>query len=203
MCRMLALLLAAGCAAVGCGGGSSPDSGSKPVPKVTTVRLTQRVPARVRAICRAAQRAVRVHVVCPPLIPAGGVRRDPGITYADTYKNAPDFYALTFNNGEIPGKLHWVVGAGTPARVERYVLSSRDWDVKGSVQRLDSARYAGREVTLYRFPRDPAGGLFGTHVVAMTRIGGLVLFASVHGYDHEDADIAMLIAMTGAGTGSR
>jgi hypothetical protein len=203
MRRTLAFLLAASSAAMGCGGGSSPGPGDKPVPKVTTVRLTHRVPARVRALCAATQRDVRVHVVCPPLVPVGGIDGDPGITYADTYRKVKDFYALTFNNGEIPGKIHWVVGAGTPARVQQYVLSSRDWDVKGPVKRLESARYAGRMVTLYHFPLDPAGGLFGTHVVAMTRVGRLVQFASVHGYDHEDADIAMLIAAAEAGSSSR
>lgn len=200
----LVFLLAVVCAAAGSGGGTSRDATgrepvSQPVPQVTTMRLTRRIPAHVRKMCAATRRAVRIRVVCPPLVPVGGVVTDPGLSYSDTYRNVTDFYAMTFNNGVIPGKIHWVVGAGTPARVRRYVLSSRYWDVKGPVLQLGKARYGGKDVTLYRFPEDPAGGLFGSHVVAMTRMGRLVLFASVHGYEHQDADIAMLVAMANRG----
>jgi hypothetical protein len=197
--RALALL-AVVCAAAGSGGGTSRAATgrelvNKAVREVTTVRLTRRIPAHVRTICAATRRAVRIRVLCPPLVPLGGVVTDPGLSYSNTYRNVTDFYAMTFNNGEIPGKIHWVVGAGTPARFRRHVLSSRTWDVKGPVRKLGNARYRGRDVTLYRFPLDPAGALLGTHIVAMTRMGRLVLFASVHGYGHRDADIAMVVAM--------
>ena len=169
---------------------------------VSTVRLTRRIPTHVRKICAVTQRHVRIHVVCPPLVPAGGVVTDPGLSYSNTYRRVTDFYAMTFNNGQIRNKLHWIVGAGTPARVERYVLSSRLWDVKGPVHRLGDVRRAGRNIALYSFPEEPAGALFGSHVVAMTRVGRLVLFASVHGYGQgtQQAGIAMLIAMADRST---
>ena len=193
---LVLVLLAVVCAAAVCGDGvaqGATDRGSG----VSAIRLTRRVPAHVRKICVATQRHVRIHVVCPPLVPAGGVVADPGLSYADTYRQVTDFYAMTFNNGEIQNKLHWIVGAGTVARVRRYVLSSRTWDVKGPVQRLPNVRQAGRDVALYSFPEEPAGGIYGSHVVAMTRVGRLLFFASVHGYEQEaqQADIAMLIAM--------
>jgi hypothetical protein len=164
---------------------------------VSAIRLTRRIPPHVRKICAVTQRHVRIHVVCPPLVPAGGVVTDPGLSYSNTYRRVTDFYSMTFNNGEIRDKLHWIVGAGTAARVDRYVLSSRYWNVKGPVQRLGNVHQAGRDIALYSFPEEPAGGLFGSHVVAVTRVGGLVLFASVHGYGQgaRQADIAMLIAM--------
>src|SRR5438552_9814181 len=48
--------------------------------------------------------------------------------------------------------------------------------------------------SIYTFPYTT---LFRSHVVAMTRVGRLVFFASVHGYGQEAqrADIAMLIAL--------
>jgi hypothetical protein len=190
------VLLAVVCAAAVCGDGAAQGAVDRDS-DVSTVRLTRRIPAHVRRICAVAQRHVRIHVVCPPLVPAGGVVTDPGLSYSNTYRRVTDFYAMTFNNGEIPNKLHWIVGAGTPARVQRYVLSSRYWDVKGPVQRLEDVRQAGRDIALYSFPEEPAGGLFGSHVVAMTRVGRLVLFASVHGYGQgaRQADVAILIAM--------
>jgi len=193
---LVLVLLAVVCVAAVCGndaaqGATDRSSG------VSAIRLTRRIPAQVRKICAATQRHVRIHVVCPPLVPAGGVVTDPGLSYSNTYRQETDFYAMTFNNGEIRGKLHWIVGAGTAARVQRHVLSSRYWDYKGPVQRLGNVRSAGRDVALYRLPENPAGGLFGSHVVAMTRVGRLVFFASVHGYGQEAqrADIAMLIAI--------
>lgn len=198
----LVVLLAIVCAATvgggrGARGATSLELVNKSIAHVDTIRLTRRIPAHVRKICAATRRNVRIRVVCPPLVPAGGVVTDPGLSYSDTYRNVTDFYALTFNNGEIPSKLHWVVGAGTPARVERYVLSSRYWDVKGPVQRLGNVQSAGKNVALYSFPEAPAGGIYGSHVVAMTRVGRLRFFASVHGYGQaaQRADIAMLIAM--------
>jgi hypothetical protein len=190
------VLLAVVCAAAVCGDGAAQGATGRDL-DVNAVRLTRRIPAHVRKICAVTQRHVRIHVVCPPLVPAGGVVTDPGLSYSNTYRGVTDFYAMTFNNGQIPNKLHWIAGAGTPARVQRYVLSSRYWDVKGPVRRLGNVRRAGRDIALYSFPEEPAGAMFGSHVVAMTRVGRLVFFASVHGYGQgaQQAGIAMLIAM--------
>ena len=44
-----------------------------------SVPLTTRVAPRVRSTCDQARRESRMPVVCPPLIPTGGVVADPGL----------------------------------------------------------------------------------------------------------------------------
>jgi hypothetical protein len=83
----------------------------------------------------------RIDVVCPPLVPAGGVVRDP----------------------ELFG----------PQIVTR--------------------RYLGHLITLYRFP-DNDGRLEG-HDAAFATEDGSSHFVSIHGHTHDDADIAMLLAI--------
>jgi hypothetical protein len=165
---------------------------------VHSVRLTTQLDPRVLSTCEHARRASRIQVVCPPLIPAGGVIADPGLygfegpPVSDT---AGDFYLLTFNNGENPGLIHWIVGAGQHDTVHSYLFDSRNWDAPGRVRRLGERRYGPWLITFYRFPPHPSGGPLGGHDLALAKVGGTTYFATVHGHSHHDADAAMLIAI--------
>ena len=163
--------------------------------QVKSIRLTTHLPPRVRSTCAQARREARISVVCPPLVPAGGVVADPNLYGAETMNAAGDFYLLTFNNGENRGYIHWIVGAGRGRTVKRYVLDPRLWDVPGRIGRLGDRRYGPWTITFYRFPPHPSGGAFGGHVLAMARAGRTTFFASVHGTAHRDADVAMLLAV--------
>jgi hypothetical protein len=165
---------------------------------VHSVRLTARRSPRVRSTCERARRQARIPVVCPPLIPVGGVVADPGLYGA--YGPAPpdtagDFYFLTFNNGENAGHIHWIVGAGRGRSVQRNLFDPRKWDVPGRIRRLGERRYGPWTITFYRFPPHPSGGVLGGHDLGLIRLAGTTYFASVHGWVHRDADAAMLIAV--------
>jgi hypothetical protein len=165
---------------------------------VHSVRLTTRLAPRVRSTCEQARRRSRMPVVCPPLIPTGGVVVDPGLygfegpTPSD---KAGDFYLLTFNNGDNPGHIHWIVGAGLDDTVQRNLFDARNWDVPGHTRRLGERRYGPWTITFYRLPPHPSGGALGGHDLALATVAGTTYFATVHGHTHHDADAAMLIAM--------
>jgi hypothetical protein len=162
---------------------------------VESVRLTTQLPPRVRSTCVEARRQVRVPVVCPPLVPADGVVSDPYLYGAESRDSAGDFYLLTFNNGQIAGHTHWIVGAGRGQTVHRYLFDPRRWAVPGRVRRLDERRYGPWAITFYRFPPYPSGGELGGHDLALAHLGDTTYFASVHGRTRHDADAAMLLAM--------
>ncbi len=162
---------------------------------VDSVRLTPDLPARVRSTCAQARRQVRIAVVCPPLVPVDGVVPDPNLYGAEPMDPAGDFYLLTFNNGQITGHTHWIVGAGRGQTVHRYVFDRRIWAVPGRVRRLGQRRYGPWTITFYRFPPYPSGGELGGHDLALAHLGDTTYFASVHGRTHHDADAAMLLAM--------
>src|SRR5919201_1807498 len=82
---------------------------------VHSVRMTTHLDPRVLSTCNHARRASRVQVICPPLIPAGGVIADRGLYGFEgppVADKAGDVYLLTFNNGDNRGHIHWIVGAG-------------------------------------------------------------------------------------------
>jgi hypothetical protein len=162
---------------------------------VDSVRLTTHIPPRVRSTCAQARRQVRIAVVCPPLVPADGVVSDPNLYGAEAMDPAGNFYLLTFNNGQITGHTHWIVGAGRGETVHRYVFDPRIWAVPGRVRRLGERRYGPWAITFYRFPPYPSGGKLGGHDLALAHLGGTTYFASVHGRTHHDADAAMLLAV--------
>jgi hypothetical protein len=138
---------------------------------------------------------LRISVVCPPLVPAGGVVADPNLYAAESWNAAGDVYSLTFNNGENRGYIHWIVGAGRGKTVHRYMLDPRMWVVPGRIRELGERRYGRWMISFYRFPPHPSGGEFGGHVLALSRVGVATYFASVHGAAHRDADVAMLLAI--------
>jgi hypothetical protein len=157
--------------------------------------MTTRLPRRVLATCAQGRREARIAVVCPPLVPAGGVVADPNVYGAETMDEAGDFYLLTFNNGDNRAYTHWIVGAGSGQTVHRYVLDPRIWVVPGRIRQLGQHRYGPWTVTFYGYLPHPSGGEFGGHVLALARMGGTTFFASVHGAAHRDADTAMLLAI--------
>lgn len=226
MSRVLAVaILAAAIAIVACGGGEhsptkrnvgvarSPCRGIDPWTGAAAhrcmalvsrwapardIRLTTRIGRRVRATCEQARRESRMPVVCPPLIPAGGVVADPalyGFQGPAPPDKAGDFYLLSFNNGDNAGHIHWIVGAGLSDTVDKNVFDPRKWDAPGRVRRLGERRYGPWTITFFRFPPYPSGGPLGGHDLALAKAGGTTYFATLHGYGHHDADAAVLIAI--------
>ena len=160
--------------------------------------LTTQPGPRVRATCEQAQRESRMPVVCPPLIPAGGVVADPGLFGFQgplIPGKAGDFYLLTFNNGDNPGHIHWIVGAGLDDAVQSNLFDARRWDVPGRTRRLAARRYGRWTISFFRFPPHPSGGPLGGHDLALVKVGRTTYFATLHGHTHHDADAAMLIAI--------
>ncbi len=160
-----------------------------------TLRLTYDVSPRVRTACAQAAPATRIRVVCPPLVPADGVGGGPADGYGPQVLTK-DAYTMSFNNGQVPGHIHWEVGAGTLAGIATAEFDERDWDAPAPKQPprvIGGERCAGYLIAIYRFPEND-GQLEG-HDVALATTSGITYFASVHGYTHDDADVAMLLAI--------
>jgi hypothetical protein len=165
---------------------------------VTSLHLTTRLPSRVLSTCAEARRQARIPVVCPPLLPSGGVVADPGLYGAHVLappRSTDDLYFVTFNNGENAGHTHWIVGAGRGRSTQKELFDGRSWDVPGRVRQLGARRYGPWAIAFYRFPPHPSGGALGGHDLALVRRGAMTYFATVHGHRHHDADAAMLIAV--------
>ena len=162
----------------------------RPAPS-TRWRSRPTCPRTVLTSCGEAAQATPIWVVCPPVVPAGGVTRPHG-----PQVTGPDVYTMSFNNGQVPGHIHWEVGAGTLAGVATAEFDERDWDAPAPKQPprlIGGDRCAGYLVRIYRFPEND-GQLEG-HDVALATSKGITYFASVHGYGHDDADVAMLLAI--------
>jgi hypothetical protein len=162
---------------------------------VHSLHLSTDIPQRVRSTCARARQQVGIAVVCPPVVPTGGVISDPNLYGAETRGSAGDFYLLTFNNGENGGYIHWIVGAGWGRTVENNLFDPRQWDVPGDIRPLGKRRLGAWTVSFYRFPSHPSGGPLGGHDVAVAKVGNTTYFATVHGHSHRDADAAMLLAI--------
>ena len=154
------------------------------------LRLTAAVPAPVLVTCGEAAQATPIRVVCPSLVPAGGVvDHGPQIT-------ARDVYTMSFNNGQVPGHIHWEVGAGTLEGVATAEFDERDWDApapKQPARLIGARRCAGLLVMLYRFPQ--SDGQLEGHDIALATVGPITYFASIHGYSHDGPDVDMLLAI--------
>ncbi len=188
--------LAVSVAAVGCGS----DNERPPPPPfhfthVRSVEFTDRVPEKVTKTCARAAR--RTAVACPHIVPPGGVVPDRNL-YGYLYPPTAHSYDLTFNNGDNPGRTHWMIGAGAPGNFRRRHLDQSAWVKRGKVVELGTRECAGHQVTGYRFPPYPAGGPFGGHSAAVATEGGREYWASVHGRFNLDASMALLLDTLGA-----
>jgi hypothetical protein len=167
---------------------------------VTSVALTDELPRRVARACLKAERVVRVPVRCPSWVPAGPLdsRFGGGAVAAQPPGNT--FYLLNFHSprlnrgkrdpGGDPGIQlgHWVAGGGrTGSLVEEFgspeITAARSREIDGWDVRVED------------YVPYPRGGIHGGHVVASTTHGDHRYLASIHGYDHEDVAIAMLLSM--------
>ena len=63
---------------------------------------------------------------------------------------------------------------------------------------MKRVRVAGQNLELRRYPPYPDGGINGGHVVALARDGTRIIYVSVHGYEHKDVAIAMLVDLRAA-----
>ena len=160
---------------------------------VHTIRLTTSVPSQVAKTCADAARKTRLRVICPPVVPMGGVVNDPGLYGAQIVTEGS--YSMSINNGQNPGRVHWEVGAIRGAAHALWIFDRANWDAappKRPVRMIGKRRYLGYVVTLYRFP-DSDGQLEG-HDAAFATKSGVTYFVSIHGHNHDDGDIAMLLA---------
>jgi hypothetical protein len=187
---LVGALLAAPLAA--CGAQRAPARHASPV---RSLRLTTEVSPAVTATCAQAARATRIRVVCPPVVPADGVGGGPD-DESGPQVTGPDVYTMSFNNGQVPGHIHWEAGAGSLEGIATAEFDESDWDApspKRPAFLIGGERCAGYLIAIYRFPL--YDGQLEGHDVALASTGGVTYFASVHGYTHDDADVAMLLAI--------
>jgi hypothetical protein len=161
--------------------------------RVHSIRLTRHVPAEVRATCRDADRQTPFRVICPELVPRVPIVRDRNLYGAIIFPGVRDFYMLTFNNGDNGRALHWIVGAGDKQGVDKWLLSDRMNEVKGPLTLVKRATIRGHPMSIYTFPQHPAGGPNGGHVAALIGVGSTVVFASLHGYEHQGGAVAIAV----------
>ena len=136
----------------------------------------------------------KLEVVCPSLVPAGGVVGDHELYGPQIVDRGS--YSVSINNGENPGRIHWEFGATLGPEAGLWVFDRKNW---AAPPRTPPARligkldYLGHVITLYRFP-DNDGQLEG-HDAAFATEDGVSYFVSIHGHNHDDGDIAMLLAI--------
>ena len=121
-------------------------------------------------------------VACPPLIPTGGVVSYPGLNGFEgpsLSDKSGDFYLLTFNNGDNPGYIHWIVGAGLDHAVQSDLFDPRLWDVPGRARRLGERRYGPWMITFFRFPPHPQAAALGGRDLALAKVGHTTYFATL------------------------
>jgi hypothetical protein len=160
---------------------------------VRSIRLTTKVPPQVASTCRAAARMTRVTVVCPPVVPAGGVVHDHDLHGPQIVDRRS--YSVSINNGQNPGHIHWEFGAIRGPATRLWVFDRKDWEATPSTpsaRRIGTRRYLGHVISIYRFPEN--GGQLGGHDAAFAAEAGMSYFVSIHGHI-DDADIAMLLAI--------
>jgi hypothetical protein len=136
----------------------------------------------------------RLKVVCPPLVPTGGVVRDHDL-YGPQIVTGRS-YSVSINNGQNPGHIHWEFGATRGPETHLWVFDRRNWEAPPHThpaRLLAKVRYFRHVITLYRFP-DNDGQLEG-HDAAFATKDGVSYFVSIHGHTHDDGDLAMLLAI--------
>ncbi len=192
------VLLAVGCTAVDQAEPPTRSADGMSQPEVITfgqgVRLTTEVPSWVRRSCRSARQEVRVKVVCPGLVPDVPLVAERGLSGPYLFPSR-SVYLLSFNNGDIEGTAHWIVGGGGVGPVRKWVLHGFGNAYPGRARLLETRDVGSHHVRVYGFPEYPAGGANGGHVAVLVPIGGQVVFASIHGSRWTDAVIAMAVAL--------
>jgi hypothetical protein len=180
-----------------CAAGGSPEGCRRFVERavaVRSIRLSANVAWQVTASCTAAARVTRIEVICPPVVPAGGVVNSPELYGPQIVTRRS--YSVSINNGQNPGRIHWEFGAIKGPAARLWVFDRSNWDAtppKHPASVIGDRRYLGHLITLYRFP-DNDGQLEG-HDAAFSTEGGISYFVSIHGHKTSDADIAMLLAI--------
>ena len=187
----------AGLAVGACG---NEHDASAPAPAVTTATMTRVIPPRLRRVCASAARKGTVAVRCPRLIPAGAgsssvllPRRSvvrPGAAGDDgrrRFRGPRDFYVIDAYARTLRPERHWLTAAGSARSLEERALRS------ARPPRVERLRVADHEIELRRYPPYPGGGVNGGHVVAIARAKDQLTYVSVHGYEHADVAIAMLV----------
>jgi hypothetical protein len=177
--------------------------------RLRSLHLTRVVPWQVEEACAEAERLSTADVLCPTLIPAVPIGTEKGASYGSIIAEPePRVYMLNFDKdffgrprncgeptavGNCPGIKHWIVGAGPTALVEKWVLSDFSHEVSGDAELVLELTRAGWPVSIYQFPRYPAGGVNGSHTGAFIEVGDEMVFATVHGrqYLHIEAAIEM------------
>lgn len=194
----LILLALAGLAAGACG--REQIAVDPAVPAVRTATMTRDVPPRLRRVCASAARKGTVSVRCPRLIPSGaggssvllprrGVVR-PGAAGDDgrrRFRGPRDFYVIEAYARSLRPEGHWLTAAGNARTLEQKALRS------ARPPRVQRTRAAGRDLELRRYPPYPHGGVNGGHVVALASEGDQLTYVSVHGHEHADVAVAMLV----------
>jgi hypothetical protein len=170
-----------------------------PVDVTRELRLTRMIPWQVRKACADAARFATVRVICPRLIPDVPITTMKHSFGAAVGSEQPRIYMMTFDKdffGSTPppkGVKHWVVGGGQTKAVKKWVLSDFAHEVEGDARFLRTVERAGHQVSIYRFPDYPGGGLNGSHTLAMVHVGDEVVSVSVHGDRYVETAIEMVI----------
>jgi hypothetical protein len=122
------------------------------VERVRSIELTSKIPLEVTQSCAAAARITRIRVICPPVVPAGGVVRVPGAEqlYGPQIVT-PRSYSVSINNGDTEGYVHWEFGAIQGPATRLWVFDRANWDAqppKHPAVRVSEREYAGHSISI-------------------------------------------------------
>jgi len=155
-----------------------------------SVLLTRTRPAPLAAQCDDAAAAAGRPIVCPALLPEVPIVRDPNLHGGAAPYSRDGFYVISANNGENGRALHFIVGLGSAAWLDRHVFDDRFNTVRGRPRRLRDVTVDGETARVYRF----FGGANAGHVGAVVdRADGTQAFASMHGRRYTDVAVLMAV----------
>jgi hypothetical protein len=210
----LVAALCLGVTVAGCASASQVHASKQPTNRlyalargVKSIRLHIGTPAGVERWCRTAARDLHRTVACPRIVPDAPLASVAGVTGLLEPPSVRGMYGLVFNTGgDDPTSamsIHWVVGEGTILALRRYILRLPSGRHPAFAPMVARRRVGGLVAMIYRFPDYPQGGAFGGHTVAIVRRREHAYYASVHGYQHVDASVALAVglALVGANTG--
>ena len=103
------------------------------------------------------------------------------------FRGPRDFYVIEAYARSLRPEGHWLTAAGNARTLEQKALRS------ARPPRVQRTRAAGRDLELRRYPPYPHGGVNGGHVVALASEGDQLTYVSVHGHEHADVAVAMLV----------